>query len=50
MRPWLVFAIQPTLMGPVIALPVVQVAPPSSDDTKPTVSSHVLVVQLLTGK
>ena len=44
------FAIQATFIGPPILNPGVQVAPPSSDDVKPTVRSHVLALQLLTGK
>ena len=49
MRPWSVFAIQERFIGPATRVGGVQVAPPSSEETKPTVSWHVLALQLLTG-
>jgi hypothetical protein len=49
MRPWLVSAIHDRFIDPLTCVGGVQVEPPSSEETKPAVSSHVLTLQPLTG-
>jgi hypothetical protein len=50
MYPWFVNAIQGMLIGPAMRPLGVHVAPPSREETKPTVSWQVFTVQELTGK
>ena len=46
MRPWLVFASQPRVSGPVSCTGAVHVCPPSADELKPTSSWQVAALQL----